>query len=78
MKYIDPAELVLLPAIISVRADTAHVLKEMANDMEVSMDDVLSAMAEDSVCQLGSSKDFLDDVFIPDRCSTQDLLDSLE
>ncbi len=78
MKYIDPAELVLLPTIISVRADTAQVLREMANDMDVSMDEVLSALAEDSVSQLGSNKLFLDDVFIPDRCSAQDLLDSLE
>ena len=78
MKFIDPAELVLLPAIISVRADTAIVLREMANDMEVSMDEVLSALAEDSVSQLGTNNVFLDDVFIPDRCSTQDLIDSLE
>ena len=77
MKSTNPAELVLLPAIISVRADTAHVLREMANDMDVSMDEVLSALAEDSVSQLGSNNDFLEDVFIPDRCSTQDLLDSL-
>ncbi len=77
MKFIDPAELVLLPAIISVRADTAQVLREMANDMDVSMDEVLSALAEDSVYQLGSNKIFLHDVFIPDRCSTQDLLDSM-
>ena len=78
MKYLDPAELVLFPAIISVRADTANILREMANEMGVSLDEVLSALAEDSVSQLSPNTDFLDDVFIPDRCSTQDLLDSIE
>ena len=77
MKYLDPAELVLFPAIISVRADTAELLREMASDMGVSLDEVLSALAEDSASQLGSDKVFLDDVYIPDRCSNQDLLDSI-
>ena len=78
MKYLDPSERVLFPVILSVRADTAELLKEMANEMDVSMDDVLSAIAEDSVCDLAGSRVFLNDVVIPDRCSTEDLLKRLE
>ena len=88
MNYLDPAERVLFPVIITVRADTAELLDEMANEMEVSMDEVLSAIAEESVNELGSSRyassklegvsDFLDEVLIPDRCSTEDLLKLME
>ena len=88
MNYLDPAERVLFPVIITLRADTAELLDEMANEMEVSMDEVLSAIAEESVGELGpSSSDvssldgdsaFLDEVLIPDRCSTEDLLKLME
>ena len=46
----------------------------MAREMDVSMDDMLSAIAEESVSELGGVSEFLDDVFIPERCSTTDLL----
>ena len=78
MKYLDPAESVLFPVIISVRADTAEMLAEMANEMDVTMDEVLSAIAEDSVSELGMEERFLEDVVIPDRCSTEDLIKYLE
>ena len=48
MKYLDPSEQVLFPVIISVRADTAELLSFMADDMGSSVDDLLSAIAEDS------------------------------
>ena len=80
MNYLDPAERVLFPVIITVRADTAELLDEMANEMELSMDEVLSAIAEESVSEIGASSSlgggspFLDEVLIPNRCSTEDLL----
>ncbi len=78
MKYLDPAEQILFPVIISVRADTAELLREMADEMDTSMDEVLSAIAEDSVSDLSRSRTFVDDVVIPDRCSTDDLLKLFE
>ena len=78
MKHLDPAEQILLPVIISVRADTAELLREMAHELESSMDEVLSAIAEDSVTELSHSTAFVNDVVIPDRCSTKDLLSLFE
>ena len=78
MKFLDPSERVLFPVIISVRAETAQLLNEMASEMEISLDEALSAMAEDAVAGLSSGKQFLDDVYIPDSCSMQDLLNSIE
>ena len=78
MKFLDPSSQVLLPVVISVRADTAQILSEMALEMESSLDEVLSDMAEDAAACLGCSSIFLEDVVIPDRCSTEDLLKSLE
>ena len=82
MNYLNPAERILFPVIISVRADTADVLREMANEMEVSMDEVLSAIAEESAYELGvemEQEDLLErSVYIPDKCSTEDLLKLME
>ena len=70
MKYLDPSESVLLPVVISVRAETASLLNLMADDMNASLDEVLSAIAEDSVSELNNSKYFSQDIEIPDACST--------
>ena len=78
MKYLDPSERVLFPVIISVRAETAQLLDEMASEMEISLDEALSAMAEDAVAGLSYGKQFFDDVYIPDRCSMDDLLNSID
>tara|TARA_B100000700_G_C14729873_1_gene707842 strand:- start:3 stop:239 length:237 start_codon:yes stop_codon:yes gene_type:complete len=78
MKFLDPTERVLFPVIISVRAETAQLLKEMASEMEISLDEALSAMAEDAVVGLSSGNKFFDDVYIPDQCSMDDLLKSIE
>ena len=78
MKYSDPGEEVLFPVIISLRADAAQLLREMANEMGTTMDELISALAEDSACELAAPKVFLDDVVIPDRCSKEDLLKTLE
>ena len=77
MNHLDPAERILFPVIISVRADTADLLTEMADDMGLSMDEVLSAIAEESVSELESCKTICGDVYIPDRCSKADLLNLL-
>ena len=78
MKFLDPAEHILLPVVISVRADTAELLTEMAHEMDVSMDEVLSAIAEDSVCDLDKQASFIGDVCIPDRVSRENLMKFLD
>ena len=79
MKYLDPsADQVLVPLIISVRADTAQLLSEMAKEMKVSIDEILSSIAEDAVIGLERDGSFLDDVYIPDKCSREDLLNARE
>ena len=77
MKYLDPGEHVLFPVMISVRADAAELLREMAREMGTTMDELISALAEDSACDLVPLKDCLDDVVIPDKCSTNDLLEKI-
>ncbi len=74
MKYIDPSESVFLPVIISVSADTAHVLTSMANEMDTSLDELLSAIAEDSAIEFSDDGAFSHDIAIPDSISTEDLL----
>ena len=78
MKFLDPAEQVLFPAILSLRADTAQLLSEMAEELETSLDEVLSSIAEDAVSELPTSAIFFSDVVIPDRCSTEDLFHSIQ
>ena len=78
MKHLDPAEHELFPVLISVRADAAQLLREMASEMGTTLDELISALAEDSACELAGPRDSLDDVFIPDSCSATDLLKALE
>ena len=78
MKYLDPSEFVLFPVMLSIRADTAMLLRDMASQMDTSLDELLSAIAEDSASELEGSSEFLEDVVIPDGCSTEDLLRTLE
>ena len=78
MKFINPAEHVLVPLIISVRSDTAQLLSEMANELEISLDELISGIAEDQVTVLGKTTSFANDVDIPDSCSTETLLKFLE
>ncbi len=79
MKYLEPSgEQSLIPLIISVRAETARLLSEMAREMGVSLDEVLSFIAEDAVIGLESRSKELEDIFIPDKCSMEDLLKAME
>ena len=57
---------------ISVRRDTLRLISEMAADMGISIGEVFSFLAEDSVIDLAFIES-LDDIEIPDKCSLNDL-----
>ena len=73
MKSINPKnEYVPLRINLSLRRDTLRLISEMANDMGLSIDEVLSFLAEDSVIDLEIDED-LREVRIPSSCSVEDL-----
>ncbi len=74
MKYLDPEELVLVSFIASLKRGTALVLDEMAKDLGISIDELIGAIAEDAVTGLMSDSNVVEDVVIPERCSTEDLI----
>ena len=57
---------------ISVRRDTLRLLIEMADDMGISVNEVLSFLAEDSVIDMKIDEK-LEKIHIPDKCSLEDL-----
>ena len=59
---------------ISLRRDTLRLISEMANDMGISIDEVLSFLAEDSVIDLEIDED-LKEICIPNSCSIEELKD---
>jgi len=61
---------------LSLRRDTLRLISEMANDMGLSIDEVLSFLAEDSVIDLEIDEDFRE-ISIPSSCSLKDLRDIL-
>ena len=63
---------------LSLKDDTLRMLIEMADDMGASLEEVLSSIAEDSVIDLKMLQDVLDVVIIPEKCSNQDLINSLK
>ena len=63
---------------LSLKNETLRVLIEMANDMGASLEDVISSITEDSVIDLERLQDDLGIVIIPERCSKQDLINSLQ
>tara|TARA_Y100001968_G_scaffold54718_1_gene45968 strand:+ start:637 stop:876 length:240 start_codon:yes stop_codon:yes gene_type:complete len=69
---------VLFPVTISVKADTVRLLSEMARDLGISIDEVLSVLAEDAAIDLESEFKYLDQITIPDKCSREDLLKAIE
>tara|TARA_Y100001968_G_C18855392_1_gene480027 strand:- start:217 stop:456 length:240 start_codon:yes stop_codon:yes gene_type:complete len=73
-----PSDEVLFPVTISVKAGTVRLLYEMAKDMGISIDDVLSVIAEDAAIDLEVDPNYLDKILIPDKCSREDLLNALE
>ena len=73
----SPNEYVPLRINISLRKDTLRLISEMANDMGISIDEVLSFLAEDSVIDLEIDED-LKGIKIPSSCSLNDLKDILK
>ena len=63
---------------LSLKDETLRMLIEMSNDMGASLEDVISSITEDSVIDLQRLQDDLDIVIIPEKCSKQDLINSLQ
>ena len=77
MKSANPEnEYIPLDLRISVRRDTLRLISEMAQDMGISINEVFSFLAEDSVIDLELLED-LNKVEIPNKCSLDDLKKSL-
>jgi len=62
---------------LSLKDETLRLLMEMADDMGASLEEVLSSIAEDSVIDLKRLQDDLGIIIIPEKCSTEDLINSL-
>ena len=77
MKQANPGnEYVPLDIRISVRRDTLKLIAEMAQDMGISINEVFSFLAEDSVIDLELLED-LNGIEIPNKCSLDDLKNEL-
>ena len=73
MKSASPEnEYIPLDLRISVRRDTLKLISEMAQDMGISINEVFSFLAEDSVIDLKLLED-LNEIEIPSKCSLDDL-----
>ena len=77
MKSASPEnEYVPIDLRISVRRDTLRLISEMAQDMGISINEVFSFLAEDSVIDLELLED-LNEIEIPTKCSIDDLKNAL-
>ena len=77
MKSASPEnEYIPLDLRISVRRDTLRLITEMAEDMVISINEVFSFLAEDSVIDLELLED-LNEIEIPRKCSLDDLKNAL-
>ena len=77
MKSANPEnEYIPLNLRISVRRDTLRLISEMAQDMGISINEVFSFLAEDSVIDLELMED-LNNIDIPNKCSIDDLKNAL-
>ena len=73
MKSANPEnEYIPLDLRISVRRDTLRLISEMAQDMGISINEVFSFLAEDSVIDLELMEDS-NNIDIPSKCSLDDL-----
>ncbi len=63
---------------LSLKGETLRMLIEMANDMGASLEEVISSITEDSVIDLERLHDDLGIVTIPEKCSKQDLINSIQ
>ena len=77
MKSASPEnEYIPLDLRISVRRGTLRLISEMAQDMGISINEVFSFLAEDSVIDLELLED-LNEIEIPSQCSIDDLKNAL-
>ena len=77
MKSANPEnEYIPLDLRISVRRETLRLISEMAQDMGISINEVFSFLAEDSVIDLELMED-LNNINIPTKCSLDDLKNAL-
>ena len=77
MKSANPEnEYIPLDLRISVRRDTLRLISEMAQDMGISINEVFSFLAEDTVIDLELLED-LNEIEIPSQCSLDDLKNAL-
>ena len=77
MKSANPEnEYIPLDLRVSVRRDTLRLISEMAEDMGISINEVFSFLAEDSVIDLELLED-LNEIEIPSKCSLADLKNAL-
>ena len=77
MKSANPEnEYIPLDLRISVRRDTLRLISQMAQDMGISINEVFSFLAEDSVIDLELMED-LNSINIPNKCSIDDLKNAL-
>jgi len=77
MKSANPEnEYIPLDLRISVRRDTLRLISEMAQDMGISINEVFSFLAEDSVIDLELVED-LNEIEIPNKCSLNDLKNAI-
>ena len=77
MKSANPEnDYIPLDLTISVRRDTLRLISEMAQDMGISINEVFSFLAEDSVIDLELLED-LNEIKIPSKCSLDDLKNAL-
>ena len=78
MKSINPKnEYIPLKINLSLRRDTLRLISEMAKDMGISIDEVLSFLTEDSVIDLEIDED-LKGIEIPHSCSLEELRKIIE
>ncbi len=78
MKSINPQnEYIPLRINLSLRRDTFKLISAMANDMGISIDEVLSFLTEDSVIDLELDED-LKEIRIPSSCSLEELEEIIE
>ena len=63
---------------LSLKDETLRILIEMANDMGASLEDVISSITEDSVIDLERLQDDLGIIIIPEKCSKEDLINSIQ
>ena len=62
---------------LSLKDETLRILIEMSNDMGASLEEVISSITEDSVIDLERIQDDFGIVIIPEKCSKQDLINSI-